>query len=87
MTDKGNSMLKAGIELAKNSNIKVYCSNCQDSNLNVFDVFFDLSQPNLGGERHLICPKCEKSESILYRRFVENFGVGTRLWACSNEEK
>lgn len=75
MIEKKELWLNAGIKLAESPNFKVLCPNCNESNLNVKDVHVDLSQPNLGGERFLFCPKCDIYEVLLFRKFKENFGV------------
>lgn len=75
MTEKIRKWIVAAIELGKKTTENFFCPNCQDANLNVKDIFVDLSQSNLEGERHLMCPKCNKTDSLLFKQFKENFGV------------
>jgi len=74
MEKKRKDWLNAAKILFELPNSKVLCPNCEDAFLDVKDIYFDELNSDLGGERYITCPKCNKYEAILIRAKTVNFG-------------
>jgi len=71
---KRKDWLNAAKILFELPNSKVLFPNCEDAFLDVKDIYFDELNADLGGERYIFSPKCNKYEAILIRAKTVNFG-------------
>jgi hypothetical protein len=66
--------IDAAKNLVNDPSIKILCPNCGEDYLTVIDVPFDDRDISKGGERIISCLYCKRTEFILIRNTLSNFG-------------